>query len=201
MLKIVLASHNKGKVAEIKAMLSDLPITLISAAELNIPDIEETGDTFKKNAIIKARNAAAFSGLPAIADDSGLAIDALDGAPGVYSARYAGENATDLDRINKALSALKDTPSDQRNAAFHCVIAFVKDADDTSPLVCEGIWSGEILNEARGEKGFGYDPIFYVPTHQCSAAELEPSVKNSISHRALAMQQFKKQFQDLLIKL
>ena len=192
MQKLVFGSHNKGKFAEVKTLLADLPIQLILATELNIPDIEETGKTFIDNAIIKARNAAKHSGLPAIADDSGLAIDALNGAPGIYSARYAGENATDLDRINKVLNALKDVPDENRGAQFHCAIAFVKHAEDTSPIVCEGIWEGRILHQAHGNQGFGYDPIFYVPTHNCSAAELDRTIKNQISHRARALNELRK---------
>lgn len=191
MQKIILASKNPGKISELTDLLSDLPIELLSAIELDIPDIEETGKTFIDNALIKARNSAKHSGLPAIADDSGLSIDALDGAPGVLSARYGGENASDLDRINKVLEALKDVPDEKRTAQFHCAIALVKDADDTSPIICEGIWSGTILHKPQGKKGFGYDPIFYVPTHDCSSAELDPNVKNTISHRARALNEFR----------
>ncbi|MCB1827647.1 MAG: RdgB/HAM1 family non-canonical purine NTP pyrophosphatase, partial [Coxiellaceae bacterium] len=140
---------------------------------------------------IKARHASQVSGLPAMADDSGLSIDALNGAPGVYSARYAGENANDLDRINKVLSELKNVPKQKRQAQFHCAIALVQSADDEHPIVCEGIWPGLILNEPRGDKGFGYDPIFFVPEKNCSAAELDPVLKNQMSHRGRAMEQFR----------
>ncbi len=198
MQKIILASKNVGKVAEIKALLSNLPIELISQTEFNIPDIEETGTTFVDNALIKARHAAKQTGMPAMADDSGLSIDVLDGAPGIYSARYAGENATDLDRINKVLNALKDVPDKKRGAQFHCAIALVKNEDDPSPLICHGIWEGSILCQPRGEKGFGYDPIFYVPTHDCSAAELDRDVKNTISHRAIALKQFREKISSFL---
>lgn len=190
-MKVVLASGNAGKINEIKALLSDLPIELISQKILNIPDAEETGTTFIENALIKARHAANLSGLPAIADDSGLSIDALEGAPGVYSSRYAGEQATDADRINKVLVELSDVPDKLRTAQFHCAIAMVKSADDPTPIVCEGIWPGIILQKPRGEKGFGYDPIFFVIEKNCSAAELEPMLKNKISHRGRAMQQFR----------
>lgn len=198
MQEIVLGSKNTGKIAEIKALLTDLPITLVSAIELNIPDVEETGKTFIDNAIIKARNAAQYSGLPAMADDSGLSIDALNGAPGVLSARYAGKAATDLDRINKVLRELSQVPDENRGAQFHCAIALVKSAEDTSPLICEGIWEGSILHKPRGEHGFGYDPIFYVPTHKCSSAELDHHVKNTISHRARALNQLRNKIQYFL---
>lgn len=190
-MKIVLASGNAGKVREIKALLSDLPIELISQKELNISDVAETGTTFIENALIKARHAAQVSGLPAIADDSGLSIDALDGAPGIFSSRYAGKNTTDLDRINKILKELENVPDNQRTAQFHCAIAMVKSADDPSPMVCEGIWSGTILHNSQGKKGFGYDPIFFVAEKNCSAAELDPTLKNQISHRGRAMNEFR----------
>lgn len=198
-MKVVLASSNPGKIREIKALLSDLPIELIPQSELNITDAEETGKTFIENALIKARHASSCSGLPALSDDSGISIDALDGAPGVYSARYAGKGASMLDCINKVLSELKNVPDNKRTAAFHCAIALVKSADDQDPIVSEGIWPGTILHAARGDNGFGYDPIFYVPEHQCSAAELEPDFKNKISHRGRAMSNFKKALQKLLL--
>lgn len=193
-MKIVLASNNMGKVREIRSLLSDLPITLISQEELNIKEIDETGTTFIENALLKARHASQVSGLPAIADDSGLSIDALDGAPGVYSSRYAGENANDVDRINKVLRELENVPKEKRTAHFHCAITLVNSADDPSPLVCEGIWSGTILDKPRGDKGFGYDPIFYVPEYNCSVAELDPALKNQISHRGRAMKEFRTLF-------
>ena len=187
MSEIVLASSNTGKIAEIKELVRHLPIRLISQSEFNIPDIEETGLTFIENSIIKARHAAKYSGLPALADDSGLVIEALHGAPGVFSSRYAGPHATDRDRINKVLKALATI--DNRQAAFHCVMTFIASETDPVPVVCQGMWQGEILREPRGDKGFGYDPIFYVPKYHCSAAELDPLLKNTISHRARAFQQ------------
>lgn len=191
-LKIVLASGNTGKAREIKALLEDLPIELILQSEFNIPEAEETGTTFIENAIIKARHAAKLTGLPALADDSGLSVTALDGAPGVYSSRYAGEHANDLDRINKLLDALKNVPDDKRQASFNCVTALMMSANDPVPLVCHGQWHGRILRKPQGENGFGYDPVFYVPNHNCSAAELDATIKNKISHRGIALNEFKK---------
>lgn len=190
-MKIILASGNQGKIREIKKLLTDLPIEFISQSEFNVSEAEETGTTFIENALIKARHAAAETGMPAMADDSGLSIDALNGAPGVYSARYAGESANDHDRIQKVLKELTDVPAEKRGAQFHCAIAFVKSADDPNPIVCEGIWPGIILNEPRGDKGFGYDPIFFVPEKNCSAAELDPDLKNEMSHRGRAMREFR----------
>src|SRR3990167_3457025 len=174
-LQIVLATSNEGKIAELQSLLSVLPIEWIPQSEFDVTDIEETGKTFIENAILKARNAAKISGLPALADDSGLVIDALDGAPGVYSARYAGENATTTERNEKVLDEMRDVPKGERTAAYHCVLALVEYEDDPVPLICHGIWEGSILTEPRGNNGFGYDPIFYVPTHKKSAAELSPA--------------------------
>ncbi len=190
LLNFVLASSNNGKIAEIQDLLMDLPIVLTKQSDIDIDEIEETGTTFVENAIIKARHAAQISGLPAIADDSGLTIDALDGAPGVFSARYAGRNATDEDRINKVLEELVDVPDEERSAAFHCVTVLMEHENDPAPLICHGIWGGVILRAPVGDQGFGYDPIFYVPEYDCSAAELEPGLKNQISHRGIALQQF-----------
>ena len=187
--KIVLASSNKGKTAEIQYLLADLPIELIPQTALNIPDIEETGLTFIENAILKARNAAALSGLPALADDSGLAVDCLHGAPGVYSARYAGPGAQDTDLIHKLLQEMKKVDSGNRRARYHCVMALLTFPADPAPLICHGVWEGEILHSARGQQGFGYDPVFFVPERNCSAAELAPKEKNQISHRGQAMRQ------------
>lgn len=191
MIEIVLASTNPGKVAEIRDLVGNLPISLISQEEYQIPPVEEYGTTFVENAIIKARHAAKYSGMPALADDSGLVVHCLGGAPGVYSSRYAGENATDADRIRKVLAEIGDDESVDRSASFHCVIALIEYEDDPAPLICHGIWPGEILHEPRGHRGFGYDPIFYVPTHNCSAAELDPQEKNRISHRGQALADFR----------
>jgi XTP/dITP diphosphohydrolase len=156
-------------------------------SQFAVPEADETGTTFIENATIKARHAARICGLPAIADDSGLAVDALGGAPGVISALYAGKGAGDLANTQKLLDDLRDTPDGQRSARFICVMVFMRDADDPTPLISQGVWEGEILREAVGGNGFGYDPVFYAPTHGCSSAELPPEVKNQISHRALAL--------------
>ena len=181
---------------EIRDLLKDLPIKLISQSEFNIPDAEETGTTFIENAIIKARHAAKHSGLPALADDSGLAVKALGGAPGVYSARYAGPEATDWQRIQKLLEALRALKRPDLSSNFHCVAVLMGHAEDPSPLVCHGIWPGKIVMEPRGDRGFGYDPVFYVPTHDCTSAELDPVEKNTISHRGRALKQLADSFQE-----
>ena len=152
-------------------------------------DAEETGLTFVENAILKARNAAQHTGLPAIADDSGLEVDALAGAPGIYSARYAGAGATDLENLEKLLDALADVPEENRSARFQCLMVYMRHADDPTPLICQGSWEGRILTAARGSNGFGYDPVFYVPTHNCASAELAADIKNSLSHRGQALRQ------------
>ena len=186
--RIVLASNNAGKVRELKALLSPLKIDLIPQSELGVADIEETGQTFIENAIMKARHAASITGLPALADDSGLVVPALNGAPGIYSARYAGTTATAKDNIQKLLHDLSDVPLAERGAYFYCVLVFLTDARDPTPLMCDGKWMGSILFTPQGEQGFGYDPIFYVTTEKMSAAELPAAKKNTISHRGLALQ-------------
>ncbi len=187
--RIVLASNNPGKVREFAQLLADLHYEVRPQAEFQVPEAEETGLTFVENAIIKARNAAHYSGLPAIADDSGLEVDALDGAPGIYSARYAGRGANDRQNLEKLLAELTDVPERQRTARFQCVLVYLRHEFDPTPLICHGTWEGRILSEARGSSGFGYDPLFFVPTHHCSAAELAPQVKNSLSHRGQALRQ------------
>jgi len=187
--RIVLASSNAGKLAELQAMMGNMGVQFVLQADLGISDAEETGLTFVENAILKARHASQLSALPAIADDSGLAVDALDGAPGIYSARYAGPGASDQDNNNKLLTALQNVPDEQRGACFHCVVVYLHHAYDPTPLVCHGRWSGHILHAPKGNNGFGYDPLFHVPEQNCSSAELPPEVKNRISHRGLAMQQ------------
>lgn len=183
--KIVLASGNPGKIREIQAMLADHPI--VPQSDLSIADAEETGTTFVENAIIKARHAARHSGLPAIADDSGLVVDALDGAPGVFSARYAGPGSSDLDNLQKVLRELDGVPEAQRSARFICVLVFMQHAADPTPVIAEGVWEGKILTRPAGSNGFGYDPVFWVPTHRCASAELPPEVKNALSHRGQAL--------------
>ena len=196
--KVVLASSNKGKCAEIQYLLRDSPIELILQTTLNIPDIEETGLTFVENSILKARNAALLSGLPALADDSGLEVDCLQGAPGVYSARYAGAGAKDADLIAKLLNEMKKVDSHHRSARYHCVMTLLRFPKDPAPLICHGVWEGEILTAPRGQQGFGYDPVFYVPTHHCSAGELDPAEKNKISHRGHAMGELKQKLSQVI---
>jgi XTP/dITP diphosphohydrolase len=184
---IVLASGNAGKIKEIQAMLGDHLI--VPQSSFNIIEAEETGSTFVENAILKARNAALHCNLPSIADDSGLVVDALNGAPGVISARYAGAGCSDKDNINKLLQALSGVPDALRNARFICVIVFMAHADDPFPLIAHGVWEGRIAQHPRGDQGFGYDPIFWVPEQNCTAAELPAPIKNTLSHRGQALKQ------------
>ncbi|MDO9047055.1 MAG: RdgB/HAM1 family non-canonical purine NTP pyrophosphatase [Methylobacter sp.] len=183
--KIVLASGNPGKIREIQAILADHPIVPQSA--FNVVDVEETGATFVENAILKARNAALHCKLPAIADDSGLVVDALNGAPGVISARYAGVGASDLDNLDKLLRELEGVPDELRTARFICVMVFMEHANDPCPVIAQGVWEGRILDHTVGENGFGYDPVFWVPEQSCTSAELPAAVKNSLSHRGRAL--------------
>lgn len=187
MKKIVLASNNAGKLAEFKNMLADCGFDIRPQSEFDIDSVEETGLTFIENAILKARHASELSGCPAIADDSGIEIDALNGAPGIYSARFAGEYASDSDNNEKLLSELKNIPETNRSARYQCILVFMKHAQDPTPIIAQGTWEGQILTEARGDGGFGYDPLFWVPSHKCASAELEKAEKNRISHRARAM--------------
>jgi XTP/dITP diphosphohydrolase len=185
--KIVLASGNQGKIKEIQAILSQQ--TIVTQKEFNIQEAEETGSTFIENAIIKARHAALHSNLPAIADDSGLIVDALKGAPGVISARYAGEQASDQQNLDKLLLEMQEVPAALRTARFVCVIVLMRHALDPFPLIAQGSWEGSILMQAQGSNGFGYDPVFWVPTENCSSAELPAATKNQLSHRAQALRQ------------
>ena len=187
--QVVLATGNKGKVKELARMLSGLGIEVLPQSEFAVSEVAETGSTFVENAIIKARHAAKQTGLPAIADDSGLAVDALGGAPGVYSARYSGEQATDQSNIIKLLDAMADVPKDKRQAKFLCVLVFMRHADDPTPIICQGEWAGEITSEQHGENGFGYDPVFWVEEQNCSSAQLLPEQKNELSHRGKALKQ------------
>jgi len=187
MKNLVLATSNRGKVTEMQPLLSDIGYTIITQSELGVSDAIEDGYTFVENALIKARHASAATGLPAIADDSGLIIDALQGAPGLISAHYAGVHGDTKGNIGKVLKELNGVPKEQRSARFYSLIVMLKHAEDPQPLIAEGIWEGEILEAPRGESGFGYDPIFFVPTHQCSAAELPAEIKNLISHRGRAL--------------
>jgi XTP/dITP diphosphohydrolase len=189
---IVLATGNPGKIREYKALLSKLAIEVLSQEIFHVPDVEETGQSFVENAILKARHAAKYIGLPAIADDSGLVVDALQGAPGIYSARYAGAHASDRDNIEKLLAHLHQVPDSKRSARFHCVIAYLRHAEDPLPLLCQGTWEGRIARIPRGAGGFGYDPVFFVTSEGKTAAELAPAVKNRLSHRGQALAQLLK---------
>ena len=193
--QIVLASGNQGKLREFQHLLANLNIDMLPQSQFNVDSVEETGLTFVENAILKARHAAKISGLPAIADDSGIEVDALNGQPGIYSARYAGEDASDAENNAKLLKNLEGLPETQRTARFHCVLVYLRHADDPTPLVCHGTWEGRILEAPSGDRGFGYDPLFYVPSEGCSAADLPKEVKNSISHRAVAMVKLAEQLQ------
>ena len=187
MKKVVLASNNQGKISEFNQLLQPFAIELVAQSALGVSEIEETGSTFVENALLKARHAAKVTGLPAIADDSGLLVDHLNGAPGIYSARYAGKNASATDNIEKLLQTLKEVPDENRHAAFYCVLIFLNSADDPAPVISDGRWPGIILREAKGTSGFGYDPIFYLPELRHTAAELAPEVKNRLSHRGMAL--------------
>lgn len=190
MKTLVLASHNAGKLKELQAMLGD-SFQVRSVAEFSSEAPEETGLSFIENAILKARHAAKVSGLPALADDSGLAVDYLGGAPGIHSARYSG-TGDDAANNAKLLQVLQGVADEQRGAQFVCALALVQHAEDPLPIVCEGLWRGRILHAPQGEQGFGYDPLFWVEEHSCSSAELAPEVKNAVSHRALAMKLLRK---------
>ena len=185
--KVVLASGNKGKLREINQILGGLGMQALPQSDFDVSDAEETGLTFVENAILKARHAARATGLPAIADDSGLEVDALRGAPGIYSARFAGPGATDADNVQKLLRSLQDVPEAERTARFQCLMVFMSHAEDPTPLICQGTWEGRILHQPSGENGFGYDPVFFVPSENCAAAELPPEVKNRLSHRGQAL--------------
>ena len=185
--RLVLASGNRGKLVELRGILAPLDMDLVAQSDLGIDDVEETGLSFIENALLKARNAARASGLPALGDDSGLCVDALGGAPGLYSARYAGPHGDAGANIAKLLDALHDLPADARTAHFHCTLVLLRSADDPAPLIAEGRWHGRILDAPRGSGGFGYDPVFLDPEFGVSAAELDPQMKNRVSHRAQAL--------------
>lgn len=189
MKKILLASNNPGKVREIQAILANDDIEIVPQSAFQVPDVEEVGQTFIENAILKARHASQLSGLPAIADDSGLEVDALGGAPGVVSARYAGPGASDADNNAKLLRELEKIPDAERTARFRCVMVFLRHTKDPSPLIGQGVWEGIILSEPHGSGGFGYDPLFFVPEKNCTSAELTPDEKNRLSHRGKALRE------------
>lgn len=185
--RIVLASGNPGKLREMQALLEGLSITLLPQSDFAVSDVAETGLSFVENAIIKARHACQETGLPAIADDSGLEVDALNGEPGIYSARYAGKHGADADNNARLLRELEQIPEGERSARFQCVIVYLRHHHDPTPLICQGTWEGSILFAERGDQGFGYDPLFYVAEYDCSSAELDPAIKNSQSHRGQAL--------------
>ncbi len=187
MQKVVLATGNPGKVRELADLLAAFGLDIVAQTELGVESAEETGLTFIENAILKARHAAAVTGLPAIADDSGLAVDALGGAPGIYSARYAGLDASDQQNLDKLLVTLDPVPDGQRQAQFHCVLVYLRHAEDPTPLVFHGSWEGEITRAEAGQGGFGYDPIFYLPELGKTAAELTKDEKRAVSHRGKAL--------------
>ena len=187
--RVVLATGNPGKVKEFQELLAEHDVSIVPQSDFAVPDAEETGLTFVENAILKARNAAMHTGLPAIADDSGLEVDHLNGAPGIYSARYAGPEANDRANIAKLLAELGETPAEWRGARFHCALALLRHAADPMPLICQASWEGLITFEPYGDGGFGYDPVFLVPSEAQTAAELDPAVKNRLSHRGQALAQ------------
>lgn len=185
--ELVFASSNPGKIAELTALLNNFNYAIIPQTQLNIPEVAETGLTFVENALLKARHACLHSGKPAIADDSGLVVPALNGAPGIFSARYAGMKASAEDNIKKLLMALQTVPKENHHAYFHCALVYLAHANDPMPFICEGNWSGQIQVNPRGTLGFGYDPVFYDPIAKCSAAELPLAQKNKVSHRGQAL--------------
>jgi len=187
MSDVVLASDNQEKIWEINSLLRNTPLEVVGQGSLGVEPIEETGTTFIENALLKARNAARQTGLAAIADDSGLEVDALGGRPGVYSARFAGPQATDTKNVEKLLAALDGISPEKRSARFRCAMVYVTHADDPDPLICEGAWEGKIITEPKGDNGFGYDPIFWIEGEKATAAELAPERKNILSHRGQAL--------------
>ena len=194
MNKIVLATGNKGKVKELSELLSEQNIEIVPQSDFNVPDVPETGTTFVENAIIKARHAAKITGLPAIADDSGLEVDHLNGAPGIYSARFAGEQGNDDANNAKLLAELNGVEQEQRSARFQCVLVYMRHADDPTPIICQGTWDGSITKEKHGDQGFGYDPLFWVAEHNMTSAQLPRDIKNAMSHRGKALMHLVKHF-------
>jgi len=196
MNKIVLASGNKGKLREFAELFAPMDIEIVPQSDLSVPEADETGQTFVENAIIKARNAAMHTGLPAIADDSGIEVDYLLGAPGIYSSRYAGENSSDEDNLHALLAALSGVPDNERVARYQCLLVMMRHSKDPTPLICQADWQGQILQAPMGDGGFGYDPIFWVAEEKCSAAQLTAQQKHAISHRGKAIHQFIRLFND-----
>ncbi len=197
--KIVFASGNVGKVREVSQLLNDLSIDVLPQSKFNVPEIEETGLTFIENAILKARNAAHHTGLPAIADDSGIAVDVLHGRPGIYSARFAGIGASDEDNLKKLIEMIKPFPEEQRTARFICSMVYLRHKDDPVPIIAQGVWEGQLVIDPKGENGFGYDPIFYVSSQQCTSAELTSEIKNTLSHRGQALRKLLEKLSSLYV--
>lgn len=197
--KIVFASGNVGKVREVSQLLNDLSIDVLPQSKFNVPEIEETGLTFIENAILKARNAAHHAGLPAIADDSGIAVDVLHGRPGIYSARFAGIGASDEDNLKKLIEMIKPFPEEQRTARFICSMVYLRHKDDPVPIIAQGVWEGQLVIDPKGENGFGYDPIFYVSSQQCTSAELTSEIKNTLSHRGQALRKLLEKLSSLYV--
>ena len=195
--KIVIASGNKGKISEINSVLADQAVELVSKNKFNIEDPEETGLSFIENAILKARYSSGLSGLPALADDSGLVVESLKGQPGIYSSRYAGIDADDKQNVTKLLKDMEGFSGDKRSAYFISVIAFVLHENDPTPVIAEARWHGQVAMSPSGSNGFGYDPVFYLDSHQCTAAELDSKLKNTLSHRAQALKKFSALAKDL----
>ena len=195
-MKIFLATKNKGKITEFQQILSKMNVELVTCKDIDIPDVEETGSTFVENAILKARSAASFTSLPSIADDSGIEVDYLNGRPGVWSARYAGENATNEMNNEKLLQELNGVPDDKRGACYRCVIVFMRFSNDPFPFIAQDSWKGKINDKHVGQNGFGYDPIFFLPDRNVTSAELEPDDKHKISHRGKALTKFSNYFTD-----
>ena len=187
--KIIFASGNAGKVREIDQLLEGLSLKVLPQSDFDVPQIEETGLTFVENAILKARNAAHYADLPAIADDSGIAVDVLQGRPGIYSARFAGVGASDEENLLKLIDMIKPFPEEQRTARFICSMVYLRHEHDPVPIIAQGVWEGQLVTEPKGENGFGYDPVFYIASQQCTSAELTPEVKNKLSHRGQALMQ------------
>lgn len=187
MRKVVFASNNAGKVREVAAILADADLEVVAQSAFGVPPVEETGLSFVENAIIKARHACQHTGLPAIADDSGIEVDLLNGAPGIYSARFAGPGASDADNNARLLAELGDAPLERRTGRYQCVMVYMRHAADPTPLICQASWEGLVLTAPRGDGGFGYDPLFYLPALGKTAAELDASIKNRLSHRGQAL--------------
>ncbi len=196
--QIVIASNNQGKLREIRALFADHPVQIITQSEFAISEVEETGLSFVENAILKARHACAQSGLAAIADDSGIEVDVLNGRPGIYSARFAGKGASDEDNLQLLLESVKPFRDRQIDARFQCVMVYLRHAEDPVPVIAQAAWNGAITAEPKGKNGFGYDPVFYVSDHECTSAELAADVKNRISHRGQALRKLLQKLSNMI---